>query len=83
MFFQSNTGLINELINYLEKDKKEYKLLRDEWISIYDFMEQLGSTFPNGYDLGTAWTVILDNFYIKYAKQHKIPLPEGYGDDED
>ncbi|MCQ2821723.1 MAG: DCN1-like protein [archaeon] len=83
MFFKKNEKLVEEILKFMEVDKKEYKLKKDEWLSFFDFICQLGNTFPNGYDLATAWTLLLDEYYIKYAKAHNIPLPEGYGEEED
>lgn len=82
MYFLKSLPLVNKFLEFIKTQKKEYKLNKDEWISFYDFIVQLGNTFPQGYDLGTAWTVILDEFYIQYCKSQNIPLPEGYTEEE-
>ena len=61
--------------------EKKLGLKWDEWRMFLEFIQNMGTTFPNDYNMADYYPIIIDEFYIWYCKKHGIKIPDP--DEED
>ena len=67
-FFPKHSKIVTLFLTFLEKEKKNCKLNKDQWVSFVDVIDTIANDFPKGYNL--------DEFYIDYCKKNNIEIPK-------
>jgi hypothetical protein len=72
--FCNQFKIAKEFLDYLKEKKVGLKW--DEWRMFLDFIQNMGTTFPNDYNMAEYYPVIVDEFYLWYCKKHGIKIPD-------
>ena len=75
-FFPKHSKIVTLFLTLLEKEKKNCKLNKDQWVSFLDFIDTIANDFPRGYNLNDSWPLLFDEFYIDYCKKNNIEIPK-------
>jgi hypothetical protein len=71
--FCNQFKIAKEFLDYLKEKKVGLKW--DEWRMFLDFIQNMGTTFPQDYNMAEYYPVIVDEFYLWYCKKHGIKIP--------
>ena len=77
--FCNQFKIAKEFLQYLTK--KNLGLKWDEWRMFLEFLQNIGTTFPNDYNMADYYPIIIDEFYLWYCKKYGIKIPDP--DEED
>ena len=72
--FCNQFNIAKEFLDYLKEKKVGLKW--DEWRMFLDFIQNMGTTFPQDYNMAEYYPVIVDEFYLWYCKKHGIKIPD-------
>ena len=72
--FCNQFKIAKEFLDYLKEKKVGLKW--DEWRMFLDFIQNMGTTFPQDYNMAEYYPVIVDEFYLWYCKKHGIKIPD-------
>ena len=61
--------------------EKKLGLKWDEWRMFLEFIQNMGTTFPNDYNMADYYPILIDEFYVWYCKKYGIKIPDP--DEED
>ena len=72
--FCNQFKIAKEFLDYLKEKKVGLKW--DEWRMFLEFIQNMGTTFPQDYNMAEYYPVIVDEFYLWYCKKHGIKIPD-------
>ena len=73
ILFFNKYPICKSLIEFLEEEKIN-SLRKDEWTNILSFLQTLGESFPEGFELDYSWISLLDKFYYYHCKKIGKPI---------